>query len=473
MIKKTLLLSSAAFVMAIASPAGAAEITMEQMQKNFEQLSAQVQDLTTIVKQQNQTIQQQNAQITSQKAQLEEQGEEQAAVAEAMANIAPAAGGVSGNVKITMKPSPKIESADGNYSFQPFGRVHLDATHFDDDKKDHASNANFRRARLGMKGKLGEDFAYKSEVDFGEENVNFKEVTLTYTGIDSADVKIGHLKPSFGMEQNTSSNYIEFIERSAPTNAFTRDEEIGINVLAGGSNWSLGAGIFNEDAGNDDTGDDEDITVDVRGSVNILGLAGNNVGDNVLHLGAGISHRYPTGNVRFSAKPAGDGDRVIDTGNFAAADSVHVYGAEAAGVFGPVSFQGEYFMADVSRNGGRMDAEFDGYYAQAGWFLTGERRPYKGKTGNFSRVKPKAPFSLKNGGLGAVEVVARHSNTDLNDAGAGIMGGELEQNSAGINWHLTDYVRLMANVIDVDTDSNGVVADDDPTVYNVRAQWDF
>ncbi|GJL85915.1 MAG: porin [Micavibrio sp.] len=472
MIKKTLLLSSAALLVTLASPAAAQQMTMEQMQKELMKLSGQVQTLSTKVEQQGQVIRQQDAQIASQKAELQEQGEEQAAVADTLANISPTAGGTNSGVKISMKPMPKIESADGKYSFQPFGRVHLDATHFDDDTKDHASNANFRRTRLGMKGNLGEDFKYKSEIDFAEEGVNFKEVTLTYTGIEAADIKVGHQKPAFGMEQNTSSNYIQFVERSAPTNAFTRDEEIGVNVLAGGSNWSLGGGVFNEDAGNDDTGEDEDITVDVRGSVNILGFA-NNVGDNVLHLGGGISHRYPTGSVRFSAKPAGDGDRVIDTGSFASVDSVHVYGAEAAGVFGPVSIQGEYFMADVSRARGMPDAEFDGYYAQAGWFLTGESRPYKGSTGNFSRVKPKNPLSRENGGFGAVELVARHSNTDLNDAGAGILGGELEQNSVGINWHLTDHIRLMGNVIDVNTDSNAVVADDDPTVFNTRAQWDF
>jgi len=53
------------------------------------------------------------------------------------------------------------------------------------------------------------------------------------------------------------------------------------------------------------------------------------------------------------------------------------------------------------------------------------------------------------------------------------MGGELDSTTAGVNWHLTNNARLMFNVIDVDTDSNAVVANDDPTVYNVRAQWDF
>lgn len=466
MFKKTMLCASALALTLSATPVLASEtMTMEQIQAQLQSLSSQVQKLSKVVEQQNNTIQKQAAEL--------KQAKEESA--EAIANIAPAAGEVdTSNVKITMKPSPKIESADGKYSFQPFGRVHLDVTAFDDDQFDHASNANFRRARIGFKGNLGEDFKYKSEMDFGGENVAFKDVSLTYTGIDQADVKIGHHKPSFGMEQNTSSNYLMFIERSAPTNAFTRDEELGLNIMGGGQNWSLHGGIFNEDGGNSGTGEDEDITVDVRGSANVLALANPDT-KNVLHLGAGYSHRKPTGNVRFRARPgSGDGARQIDTGNFGSVDNVGVYSAELAAVSGPVSFQGEYFHADASRSGGNADASFDGYYAQAGWLVTGESRPYKGKSGNFKRIKPNKPFSLKNGGTGAVELLARYDHTDLNDASAGILGGEMETISGGVNWHLTDHVRLMANIISVDSDNNAATAaNDDPMVYNFRAQWDF
>ncbi len=467
MIKKTLLSASVSALVLISGSAFAADqMSMEEIQAQLEQLSAQVQALSNVVEQQNSVIEQQKTALEEQKI----------VSSEAIANIQPASGNaasnVVGDVKISMKPMPKIESMDGNYSFQPFGRVHLDTTQFNDDKKDHANNSNFRRARLGFKGKMGEDFSYKTEFDFAEEGVNFKEVAITYTGLKHADIKIGHNKPSFGMEQNTSSNYMMFIERTAPTNAFTRSEKIGINILAGDKNWSLGAGMFNEDAGNDDTGEDEDVSFDVRGSANILGFINPELG-NILHLGAGISHRRPTGNVRFSAKPAGDGDRIIDTGNFGLVDDVNVYNVEAAAIFGPFTFQSEYFKADIARSNGNADASFDGYYAQAGWILTGENRPYKGKTGDFSRIKPKTPFDLKNGGIGAWEVLMRYESADLNDAGAGIMGGKLDNTTIGVNWHLNDHMRVMANVIDVDTDNNAVVADDDPTIVNLRAQWDF
>lgn len=436
-------------------------ISMKEIQAQLSELSSQVQNLSQIVEKQNETIHKQEAELAAQKQ----------ASAEAIANIEPAAGGDLSNVKITMNPGPKIESLDKKYSLQLFGRAHLDATHFDDDAFDHPSNANFRRARLGVKGNLGEDFKYKSEIDFGEEAVNLKEVSLTYTGLENADIKVGHHKPSFGMEQGTSSNYRMFIESSAATNAFTRDEEIGLNILGHGDDWTLAGGVFNQDARPTAGDPDEDITFDARGSVNVLGLS-DNAGDNVLHLGAGYSHRKPEASVNFDAAPAGEGPDLIDTGMISAIDNIGVYNAELAAVIGPVSFQSEYFMTDVSRDSGNADVELDGYYIQGSWIITGEDRPYK--KGNFGRIKPNNPFSLKKGTWGALEVLARYESVDLNDSDAGITGGQLDNVTGGLNWYLTNHIRLMANVTSVDTDANAATApDDDPTIYNTRVQWDF
>ena len=389
-----------------------------------------------------------------------------------ISNIKPAAGYDADSVKITMKPSPKIESADGQYSFQPFGRIHLDATAFNDDVKDHPSNANFRRARLGVKGKLGDDFFYKTEVDFAGEAVNFKEVSLTYSGLEYTDIKVGHLKPALGLQQNTSSNYIQTLERASPTNAFTRGERLGVGTYSGGDNWSLAVGAWNEDAGNRSTSDDEDFSVDVRGSLNVLGLMDTKQ-ENVLHFGAGISHRKVNGTTNFDAKATGVGDDLVDTGSIGLIDDVTVYGAEIAAVVGRASVQGEYLMADVNRESGVADADFDGYYGQASVFLTDDKRPYSGKKGSFSRVKPNHTLNPSNGEWGAVELVTRYENVDLNDIGAGITGGEMDAFTVGLNWYLTNYIRLMANYISVDTDSNATTPNDDPEIVNVRAQWDF
>ena len=60
------------------------------------------------------------------------------------------------------------------------------------------------------------------------------------------------------------------------------------------------------------------------------------------------------------------------------------------------------------------DPTFDGYYVQAGYFLTGEHRPYVFGRGGFGRVKPKSIFG-KDDGRGAWEIAARYSTLDLTD----------------------------------------------------------
>lgn len=84
-----------------------------------------------------------------------------------------------------------------------------------------------------------------------------------------------------------------------------------------------------------------------------------------------------------------------------------MYGLEFASVLGPVSVQGEYFSADISREGLDPDLDFSGWYAYASWFLTGESRVYKAKKGKFDRVTPRG--IVGKGGIGAWEVGLRFS----------------------------------------------------------------
>ena len=415
-------------------------------------------------------IKQMQKQITSMQSRLEKQEAKQA-VAEATAKVsAKASNAGASNIsgaKISFKPSPKIESLDGKFSFQPFGRIHLDNVVVDDGIADHADNSNFRRARIGFKGKFADDFLYKVEFDFAKEAVAFKDVSLTYTGFEFADIKAGNFKPALGLEEHTSSNYIQFMERSAPSNAFARDEEIGLAMLAGDEDWSFAIGAFRGDAGDTSTADDEGYSVDARATFAPIAEAGR-----VIHTGLAVSHRGGSDTAKFSAKPTGIDTNSVATGTITTVDSVSVVGVELATVFDSFSAQGEYFSANVRRDGA-SNPSFDGWVVQMAYLLTGESRPYSSDIGNFKRVKPKTPFSLSGGGIGAWELLARFENLDLSDAGAGITGGELNNTTLGLNWYINNNTRLMFNYINVDTDSNAVVANDNPQIFAFRAAWDF
>ena len=156
-------------------------------------------------------------------------------------------------------------------------------------------------------------------------------------------------------------------------------------------------------------------------------------------------------------------DKFMDTGAFAG-DRVDLVGLEAAWVNGPLSVQSEYMKAYADRTGA-SDVDFDGYYVQASYFLTGEHRNYKTSEGAFSRIKPKKNYG-KEGGLGAWEVAARYSGLDLNDSD--IAGGRLNDITTGLNWYLNPNTRIMWNYVYADKNDVGQA-----DMLMMRLQFDF
>ncbi len=407
----------------------------------------------------------------SEKAQIAAIGAQAQEAVERTALIEPAAGvdkeGGSGQVKVEMKPAPKFTY--GDFSFQPFGRIHLDYAFFDDDRRDHPDGAKFRRTRLGVKGTVAKDFGYKVELDFANEQLNLKDVYIHYTGFENTDIRLGNVTPFFGLEQLTSSNYITFLERSAPIQAFALSERIGLAVNHGRENWSLAAGVYNDDASRNSS-DDEAWYVGARGT-----LAPLNTEQTTWHIGAAAGHRKPD-----QATDAFDFETTAEnslqttdsvSASFGDADGADLYGLESAFVYGPLSLQGEYFLVNVDRNSGNPDLDFSGAYAQAAWTITGERRPYVGSGGKFDRIVPQKDFDPAADGWGAWEVAARYSTVDVTDGN--VAGGEIDNYTLGVNWYLNKHMRFMGNYILVDTDQNAVTPNDDPRILLFRAQVDF
>jgi len=112
-------------------------------------------------------------------------------------------------------------------------------------------------------------------------------------------------------------------------------------------------------------------------------------------------------------------NRLITTGALNAR-STYEYGPEFGLRWRNFMLQGEYIRIGVDRtNGGATvrtpGLEFSGGYAEASWMVTGEPRRYVAPAGAFGNPRPAREFSLKDGGYGAFELVARYSHVDLND----------------------------------------------------------
>jgi len=387
--------------------------------------------------------------------------------------------------KISFHPGPKIESLDGEYSMQIGGRVKFDATFIDDDKADHSDGTEIRSARLFVKGKLGKDWSYKFQNEFvGKSNSNdaggkttpagydskIKSAYIAYTGIDHLKIILGQVKQPFGLEYQTSSLFTTFLERSSPY-AFAPGYGIGLTASTYGKNWNVTGGLYGGDVSGSD-GDDEGYSVTARATYAPIAQK-----TQALHFGISGSYRVPTSDDDKTFKSKAETHQTDTYSVYKKIYNVEDYSVlalESAWVNGPFSLQGEYTMADINNGGNKSsDPTFDGYYAQASYFLTGESRNYLGKYGKFGRLTPKRPFSMKSGGLGAWEIAARYSSLDLND---GIdKGGEMDNWTIGLNWYPTPYFRLMANYVIVDTDRYGYkdAANDDPDIFALRTQVDF
>ncbi len=387
----------------------------------------------------------------------------------AVANISPAAGNIKldNDVTVSMKgATPKITK--GNFSWQPTGRIHIDAGAIDDDRVDNPNSTEVRRARLGAKGSFDKDLEYKLEVDFAGSSTSLNDAYINYSGIKNTDITVGHFKPAYSLEETMSSNDLTFIERSSAVDSFTSSRKIGLGFNTRGENWTGAAGIFGAGA-NTESNDDEEWSI--AGRVTAAPIKNNN---KVLHLGASAAYREPDQeNDRFDFDATAE-NRIQGNDSVSIvlndADNAQVYGLEAAAVLGPLSLQGEYVRADVNNRGGQ-DPSFDGYYAQAAYTVTGETRPYKSSKGAFGRIKPDNPLDPSKGDWGALELAARYSTLDLNDSG--LTGGELDTVTLGANWYLNNNIRFLGNVIFVDTDNNAPIPDDDPTIYIMRSQVVF
>ena len=372
----------------------------------------------------------------------------------------------------------RAQSADSHYSFKIGGRIMNDWAVFDEDGDTRTffavdgvtpgfgSGTEFRRARLYVAGQVYERFVFKAQYDFAGGDADFKDVYFGLKGVPGlGEVKIGHFKEAFSLEELTSSKYITFMERSLPI-AFAPSRNTGIafhNPILG-NRATVAAGVF-RDA--DDFGDGFGQQDNYNFTARVTGLPMyEEAGRRLLHVGLSYSHKTRDGMIRFRQRPEAHLSpvRFVDTGSFEA-NGVDLLSGEIAAVFGPLSIQAEYLPAFVS-TAGSSDLTLQGYYVYGSLFLTGENRAYNDKRGVFSRVKPKHSFLDGKGGVGAVEAAVRYSALDLSDGA--LDGGELSNVTVGINWHLNPNFRTMLNYVFTNLDSVG-----ETNSVQARFQIDF
>jgi phosphate-selective porin OprO/OprP len=407
-----------------------------------------------------------------------------------------------------------IEDAKGHNSIGLTGRMHLDyrASSLDSqdlgpsargDDRDTASMADqfeLRRARIGIKGKIAKDFKYEVVGNLpGTATVDV--AYLDFAKFDAFQIRAGKFKQPFGLEELISSNNMTMMERSY-LDQTVPGKKIGVQVMGApskGLTYALST-FQNNDVERNLHGDGYASGAG-RFTLNFAELMDDKT--SVMHLGlAGLSSTYtvqPTttsqtsgsadgsssaGRASINAfRSAGRGLANIFRGQIGGgACTTAVYSCplefgakvvqEAAGLEGifargPFKVMGEYSRGQYKaehNSGTNVSYDTDTFYAEAGYFITGEKYADSYKNGVFGGFKPMNNFDLDKGQLGAIELAFRFEGFRVEDTNLGASGlgsrlqGTLDGSgtangtkskadtyTAGIRWILNPNVVFKAN----------------------------
>jgi phosphate-selective porin OprO/OprP len=374
---------------------------------------------------------------------------------------------------------------------------------------DANSGSVLRRARIGVEGKAFGDWSYSFIYDFGSAgsegaNGNTSYVSnayIQYDGIKWLKFRTGAYATPVGIEDQTSASDLIFLERAAAADlarsiAGSDGRKNFLSLISYGDNYYAALSWTGAKAGDALTFDTQQAAVGYLAS-RVYHDANSNVvlaanGTYVFKPADTAANTGPvtTSTINFQERLESfvDSTRVIGIGGINARKAA-AWGVEAAGNWKNLYGQAGYFGFSIDRRNSPLpNPNFDGWYVQGSWVLTGEARRYNTSSATWGAPRPDKPFSLSNPGIGAWEIAARYSVLDLNyNEGAvgtnvaavgGIRGGKEKMATFALNWYPNTLIRLQMNYLHANVDRISTVAPfrSVPQVFDVftaRAQLSF
>ena len=411
---------------------------------------------------------------------------------------------------------PTFSTSDGNFSASIRALVQFDwGTYFQSARAaslpaafgpDLSSGTNFRRVYFGIQGKVFGDWSYNANFDFGgsagtEAPGHIQSVYLQYDGLAPFAFRIGAFPPPANLEDSTSASDTIFLERNAPSdlqrNIAGGDGRDAVSILYAGDEI-FGALSYSGAKVQDSAVFNEQQSLLGRLSDRIWHDGNSNLvvgvnGTYVLNFADAVARGLPNlsntpgapalNTVTLSDPPEvtidSNGIKLVNTGAIPARH-LSQWGVEAAGNIDNIYAQAGYYGFEVDRAPTAFKVfsspttsstqivrpsgnSLSGWYVQASWFPTGERKPYNVATGAFTAPKVLRSFGFgENAGWGAIELAGRFSDLDLNshvlDASNVITawsganrtftffdterGGEQRILTAEVNWYPNNFVKF-------------------------------
>lgn len=316
-----------------------------------------------------------------------------------------------------------------------------------------------RRTRFAIKAQLDKNWYGEFDTDWTSGTPEIKDAILEYTGIPNLSIKVGNFKENFSIQRNTTSRYLQFMERPMVT-ALAPSRHIGLNVEYDLSYLWASAGVFGPELegteamtamqdGNKDLGLNEGLSYTAKLVYRPLHKKQNSS----LHIGAAVSYREPKltstdgyNAVRYSSRNTTGINRkkFLDTDAIEGLDHELAYTFEVAGHHKGLRYEAAYIARQAFLDpekqaipAGQTLNPASGWYVQAGWLLFGGSQNYDAGGAKYTRINPGKDW-------GDVELCARFETCDFN-VSKYYAGGSSQAFSLGLNFYPTRNVKFVVN----------------------------
>ncbi|HEY4144139.1 OprO/OprP family phosphate-selective porin [Pinirhizobacter sp.] len=359
-----------------------------------------------------------------------------------------------------------FKSKDENFTMKIGGRIQADYGFGDSDKTKIGNAQEMRRTRFDLSGTIYKDWSYMVSYDFSASPDEIKNAYLTYTGFKDTELTVGYFKEFFSLEYQTTNKALEFNERSMLNDSIDPPKRFGLGYMRHSSfgehsEYTIGVGLFGSGYPRDtDKNDDAGVGGAARAT-----LVPIHTDDRLFHVGINAEYRHPghTEEVDFATKPSAHfASSLIDTDDILDVTKEQKLGGEVAGVYGPLAMQAQYDTMKIKRSVG-PDLSFNGWYAQASYFLTDDSRAKAYENGSYGTIKPKGEY-------GAWQVGLRYDTQNL--ISHDIIGGKETNATAALNWYVNKYLRFSIDYTKVTKlDRPGNINDNNKPTIVVGRMW--
>lgn len=353
----------------------------------------------------------------------------------------------------------RIKSPDNAFSIRFGAHLQVDSRWFFNDAQSGEKGDEFllRRVRPIIEGNLYEKFGFRIMPDFAGSTLQLLDAYVDANLWPDFKIRAGKFKGPVGWERLQSPATLLMMERAFPTR-LVPNRDIGVQLSGEVLNGTLAyqAGIFDGAPDDSSVEGDSNDTKDFEARViarpfrnsQMQALRGLRVGiayTNGIQEGSATNSQLPRiptpgQNILFAYAP----------GAFASGTHTRIMPQFHYGN-GPFGLFGEYVVSrqGIERATNRRQVTNTAWQLTTSYLLTGEDATLEG-------VRPRRNFDPKSGQWGALEIVGRISELDIDDdmfrgpvglrlADPGMQVGRAREYGIGLNWYLSRQYRVTLN----------------------------